>query len=193
MTETKDDLKKELKAPNKIETPLPSIPPIPKLQKKKEDENELQIPKTKKRMKPLFLSNDLASLYWKLAWLQFIAISISYWATLIKGYSLDNASVNGFWAGFSAEEFIDCIYGTITAFSNVVVGAIMKLYNKRIDEKQRVEDETRSKAEKERRTREVIEDDNKRKNKRILDLESQLLNLSMKMQKIAQDQLYASK
>lgn len=165
------------------------IPPVPKRKQssmslqKNEDEENLKL---EKKRKPLFLGTDLASLYWKLAWLQFIAISIGYWTMLIKTYDLNAPS---FWKGFSPDSFLDALYGTFTAFSNVVIGAIMKLYNKQIDEKQQIEDQSKHDAEKLRKEKDVFIDLNKKQEKRILDLESQILNMSMKMQKYAEDQI----
>lgn len=167
--------------------PVPSssqpIPLVPKQKVKKE--------KPPKKKKVFRIGSDLEGLYWKVSILQFFVLTISFWAVVISSYDPD--VIGNFWAGFDKLKVIFAISGTLTSFSNVVLGGMIKAFNKQIDFSKDTQDKEREISDNFRRGMNVAEDDNKRKDKRIMDLESQLLNLSLKMQKIGESQLHEAR
>ena len=173
----------KLQEKNSTPPPLTSplhIPPVPKREKSEAKE------KTKKK-KIFRIGSDLEGLYWKVSILQFFVLTISFWAVVISSYDPD--VIGSFWAGFDKLKVIFAISGTLTSFSNVVLGGMIKQFNKQIDFSKDEQDKEREISDNFRRGMNVAEEDNKRKDKRIMDLEGQMLNLSLKLQKIGEQQL----
>ncbi len=184
--EHEKDLKK-LPVDKKKITISPPIPPVPKKKKAKpileKTVEEIKNPLIKLR------SSKLEDLYWRVSWLQFVVLAISFWTVVISSYDPVLADMGSFGDGFDKIKIIAAISGTLTSFTNVVLGGMIKQFNKQIDLKQEERDKEKESADKNRRKMEVSEVEGKKKDKRILSLETQLLQLSLKMQQFAEHQI----
>lgn len=163
----------------------PIAPPVPKKKPyyKPETPDKVQPLRPRGIIRP---KSKLESLYWKVSILQFVILSLAFWSTVVRTY--DPYSVT-FWSGFDKMYVVTAIYGTITSFTNVVIGGMVKYFNKEIDSEQEQRNQQQNHADAFKQKYEAIKDESDKKDKRITSLEAQLLSTTLKLQNIVEDQI----